>query len=54
MIDAQTLTHIRGLHLPPLPGKLTIASDGDVPGRWAGEYRFCLPLMAGIGTTFFS
>ena len=66
LIDAQTLTHIRGLQLPPLPGRLLLPQMVTCrgvqppmrwhhgPRRWAGEYRFCLPLMAGIGTTFFS
>lgn len=26
-----------GLHLPPTPGRLTIATDGDAPGRAAGH-----------------
>jgi hypothetical protein len=26
---------LRGLHLPPVPGRLTIAADGDAPGRAA-------------------
>ena len=26
-----------GLHLPPLPGRLTIATDGDARGRSAGH-----------------
>lgn len=30
---ALSTSGIRGLRLPPVPGKLTIASDGDVPGR---------------------
>lgn len=28
---------LRGLHLPAQPGRLTIAVDGDVPGRAAGH-----------------
>jgi len=28
---------LRGLHLPPQPGRLTIAPDGDKPGREAGH-----------------
>lgn len=28
---------LRGLHLPAQPGRLTIAVDGDVPGRAAGN-----------------
>jgi hypothetical protein len=32
---ALSTSGIRGLHLPPQPGRLTIAADGDVPGREA-------------------
>lgn len=28
---------LRGLRLPPSPGRLTIASDGDTPGREAAS-----------------
>jgi hypothetical protein len=34
---ALSTSGLRGLHLPPLPGKLTIATDGDDPGRAAGR-----------------
>ena len=32
---ALSTSGIRGLHLPPKPGRLTIAADGDNPGRAA-------------------
>ena len=32
---ALSTSGIRGLHLPPMPGRLTIAADGDQPGRKA-------------------
>ena len=32
---ALSTSGIRGLHLPPIPGRLTIAADGDQPGREA-------------------
>ncbi len=32
---ALSTSGIRGLHLPPVPGRLTIAADGDQPGREA-------------------
>lgn len=32
---ALSTSGIRGLHLPRLPGRLTIAADGDAPGRAA-------------------
>jgi hypothetical protein len=28
---------LRGLHLPTQPGRLTVATDGDEPGREAGH-----------------
>lgn len=34
---ALSISGLRGLALPPLPGRLTIASDGDEPGRAAGH-----------------
>lgn len=34
---ALSTSGIRGLHLPPQPGRLTIATDGDKPGREAGH-----------------
>ena len=34
---ALSTSGIRGLHLPPNPGRLTIASDGDAPGREAAQ-----------------
>lgn len=32
---ALSTSGLRGLHLPPQPGRLTIAQDGDAPGRAA-------------------
>lgn len=32
---ALSTSGLRGLHLPPQPGRLTVASDGDEPGRAA-------------------
>lgn len=34
---ALSTSGIRGLHLPPQPGRLTIAPDGDEPGRAAAH-----------------
>ena len=34
---ALSTSGIRGLHLPPQPGRLTIAADGDNPGRAAAQ-----------------
>ena len=34
---ALSTSGIRGLHLPPQPGRLTIAADGDAPGRDAAH-----------------
>ena len=34
---ALSTSGLRGLHLPPNPGRLTIASDGDAPGREAAQ-----------------
>ena len=34
---ALSTSGLRGLHLPPLPGRLTIAPDGDAPGRAAAH-----------------
>ena len=34
---ALSTSGLRGLHLPPIPGRLTIASDGDAPGREAAQ-----------------
>lgn len=35
---ALSTSGMRGLRLSPLPGRLTIATDGDDPGRAAGHY----------------
>lgn len=32
---ALSTSGMRGLHLPPVPGRLTVAADGDAPGRAA-------------------
>ena len=34
---AMSTAGLRGLHLPPQPGRLTIAADGDNPGRAAAQ-----------------
>ena len=34
---ALSTSGLRGLHLPPVPSHLTIASDGDAPGREAAQ-----------------
>lgn len=34
---ALSTSGLRGLHLPPVPGRLTIACDGDAPGREAAQ-----------------
>lgn len=34
---ALSTSGLRGLRLPPKPGRLTIATDGDAPGRAAGH-----------------
>lgn len=34
---ALSTSGMRGLHLPPAPGKLIVATDGDTPGREAGS-----------------
>lgn len=34
---ALSTSGLRGLRLPPQPGRLTIATDGDAPGRAAGR-----------------
>ena len=34
---ALSTSGLRGLRLPPQPGRLTIATDGDAPGRAAGH-----------------
>jgi hypothetical protein len=34
---ALSTSGLRGLHLPTQPGRLTIATDGDAPGREAGH-----------------
>jgi hypothetical protein len=34
---ALTTSGMRGLHLPPVAGRLTIAADGDAPGRAAAH-----------------
>ena len=35
---ALSTSGLRGLHLPPEPGRLTIAPDGDNPGRAAAQF----------------
>ena len=40
---ALSTSGIRGLHLPPMAGRLTIAADGDAPGR---EAAFALATRA--------
>lgn len=37
VLAALSTSGMRALDLPPIPGKLTIASDGDEPGRAAGH-----------------
>ncbi|OWJ80976.1 virulence-associated protein E [Haematobacter massiliensis] len=34
---ALSTSGMTSLHLPPAPGRLTIATDGDAPGRAAGH-----------------
>jgi len=49
---ALSTSGLRGLHLPPQPGRLTIAADGDTPGRQAAhalaERAHALGWQAGI------
>ncbi len=37
VLAALSTSGLRGLNLPPNPGRLTIASDGDAPGREAAQ-----------------
>lgn len=63
---ALSTSGLRGLRLPAQAGRLTIATDGDGPGReaghalaerahalgWAGKFQFSTPAMLPTLTTF--